>query len=66
VWPQYGEIFICVYIEIFFFSRTSRPISIKLGSNKPWVNGIQNCTYEGQVFFKGKIITKMRKWGGVI
>jgi hypothetical protein len=27
-----------------FFSRTSRPISIKLGINHPWVKGIQNCT----------------------
>jgi hypothetical protein len=30
-----------------FFSRTSRPISIKLGTNHPWVKGILNCTNEG-------------------
>jgi hypothetical protein len=27
-------------ILIFDFSRTSRPISIKLGTNDPWVKGI--------------------------
>jgi hypothetical protein len=26
------------------FSRTSRPISIKIGTNHPWVQGILNCT----------------------
>jgi hypothetical protein len=31
-------IFLCVYIEKkIIFSRTSRPISIKLGINHPWV-----------------------------
>jgi hypothetical protein len=25
-------------------SRTSRPISIPLGTNHPWVNGILNCS----------------------
>jgi hypothetical protein len=29
------------------FSWTSRPISIKLGTNHPSVKGIQNCTYQG-------------------
>jgi hypothetical protein len=29
------------------FSRTSRPISIKLGANHPWVKGILNCSNEG-------------------
>jgi hypothetical protein len=36
-------IFTYVYIEKIFFSRTSRPISIKLGINHPWVKGILNC-----------------------
>jgi hypothetical protein len=27
-------------------SRTSRPISIKLGANHPWVKGILDCTNE--------------------
>jgi hypothetical protein len=40
------------------FSRTSRPISIKLGTNYPWVMGILNCSN----LFKGEIITKMQKW----
>jgi hypothetical protein len=29
------------------FSRTSEPISIKLGTNHPYVKGIQNCTNKG-------------------
>jgi hypothetical protein len=28
-------------------SRTSTPISIKLGANHPWVKGILNCTNKG-------------------
>jgi hypothetical protein len=30
-----------------FFSRTSRPISIKLGINYPWVKRIINCSNKG-------------------
>jgi hypothetical protein len=30
-----------------FFSRTSRPITIKLGINHPWVQGIRNCSNKG-------------------
>jgi hypothetical protein len=30
-----------------FFSRTSRPISIKLSINHPWVKGILNCLNKG-------------------
>jgi hypothetical protein len=30
-----------------FFSKTSRPISIKLGMNHPWVKGILNCSNKG-------------------
>jgi hypothetical protein len=29
------------------FSRTSGPISIKLGTNNPWVKEIQNCSNKG-------------------
>jgi hypothetical protein len=29
------------------FSRTSKPISMKLGTNHPSVKGIQECTNEG-------------------
>jgi hypothetical protein len=31
----------------FFFSRTRRPISIKLGINHFWVKGLQNCSNKG-------------------
>jgi hypothetical protein len=40
-------IFACVHIEKKMFSRTSRPISIKLGTNHPWKKGIQNSTNKG-------------------
>jgi hypothetical protein len=36
---------LCVYIEKIFSSNG--PISIKLGTNHPWVNRIQNCTNQG-------------------
>jgi hypothetical protein len=42
-------IIICVYVEKQIFSRTSRPISIKHGTNHPWVKGYQNCTNKGPV-----------------
>jgi hypothetical protein len=32
-----------------FFSRTAGPILIKVGTNHPYVKGIQNCTNEGQI-----------------
>jgi hypothetical protein len=36
------------YIEKkIFFSRTSRPITIKLCINHPWVKGILNCSNKG-------------------
>jgi hypothetical protein len=40
------------------FSRTSWPKSIKLGTNHPWVKGIQVCSNKGPGPFKGEIITK--------
>jgi hypothetical protein len=40
-------IFTFVYIGKNFFSRTSRLISIKLGTNHPWVKGILNGTIKG-------------------
>jgi hypothetical protein len=49
-----------------FFSRTSRPISIKLGTNHPWVKGILIVQIKGQVFFRGEIIIEMQKFGKVI
>jgi hypothetical protein len=42
------NIFTCVYIEKrIFFSRTSRPISIKASRNHPWIKGIVNCSNKG-------------------
>jgi hypothetical protein len=38
----------CVYVEK-QISRTSRPVSIKHGTNHPWVKGFQNCTNKGPV-----------------
>jgi hypothetical protein len=35
-------------LKTVFFSRTSRPISIKLGKKHPWVNVILNCSNKGQ------------------
>jgi hypothetical protein len=30
-----------------FVSRTSKPISMKLSTNHPWVKGILNCSNKG-------------------
>jgi hypothetical protein len=30
-----------------YFSRTTRPILTRLGTNHPWVKGIQVCSKEG-------------------
>jgi hypothetical protein len=46
-----------------FFSRTSRPISIKLGMNHPWVKDILNCSNKGPGPFQ---IIKMQNFGLVI
>jgi hypothetical protein len=35
-----------------FFSRTSSPISIKLGINHPWVKGTLNCSNKGPGFLQ--------------
>jgi hypothetical protein len=42
-----------------FFSRTSRPNSIKLGINYPWMKENEVVQIKGQILFKGEIITKM-------
>jgi hypothetical protein len=46
-------------------SRFNRPVSIKLGTNHPWVKGILNIKIiiiKGPALFKGEIITKMQKF----
>jgi tRNA splicing ligase len=46
--PQYGKPYLHVFIlKIKIFSRTSRPISIKLDTNHAWVKGILNCSNKG-------------------
>jgi hypothetical protein len=56
-------IFTYVYIEKIFFSRTSRPISIKLGRNHPWVKGILNCANKGPGPFQRGYNLKNSKMG---
>jgi hypothetical protein len=34
-------------LKTIFFSRTSRPISIKFGTNYPWVKRIKDCSKDG-------------------
>jgi hypothetical protein len=41
-----NHIYICLYWK-WIFSRTSWRISIKLGTNHPWVKGILNCSNKG-------------------
>jgi hypothetical protein len=50
--PQLMEktIFICVYSKKYlkiFLSRTSRPVSIKLDTNYPYMKRIQVCSNKG-------------------
>ena len=59
-------IFAYFYIEKKIFSRTSRPIQIKLGINHPWVKGILNCSNKGPGPLQRGDNHKMQKWGGVI
>jgi hypothetical protein len=49
-----------------FFSRTSRPNSIKLGTNYPWVKGIQVCSNKGPCPLQRGDNHKNVKMGGVI
>jgi hypothetical protein len=46
-----------------FFSRTSRPISMKLGTNHPWVKGIPNCTNQVPGPFRRGVNHKKAKMG---
>jgi hypothetical protein len=46
-----------------FFSRTSRPISIKLGINHPWVKGILNYSNKGPGPFQRGYNLKNAKMG---
>ena len=51
--PQLGKLYLHVLIlKNQFFSRTIRSISIKLGTNHPWVNGNLNCSNKWPVPFQ--------------
>jgi hypothetical protein len=39
-----------------FFSRTGRPISIKLGTNHPWVKEIFDCTNKGPYLVRAPLM----------
>jgi hypothetical protein len=53
-------IFTCVYIEKEMFCRTTRPISIKLGTKSSLGNGnLLIVQRNGQILFKGETNTKM-------
>jgi hypothetical protein len=54
-------VFTCVFIEKIFFSRTSRPISIKLSTSNPWVKEFDIVQIKGQILCKREIIAKMGK-----
>jgi hypothetical protein len=41
-----NHIYICIYRKKIFFSIASKPISIKFGTNYPWVNRIKDCSKE--------------------
>jgi hypothetical protein len=52
----------CKYIEKILFSITSRPVSIKLGTNHPWVKKNSELFKRRARFFsKGEIITEIQK-----
>jgi len=44
-----------------FFSRTARPISIKLGRKHAWGMGIHTCSNKGAGHIWGRISGKIRK-----
>jgi hypothetical protein len=45
-----SHIYMFIFLKI--FSRTSRPISINLGTNHPWVKEILDCTNKGPCPFQ--------------
>jgi hypothetical protein len=60
-----NHIYMCLYWKKKIFSKTSWPISIKLGINHPWVKGILIFPIKGQILFKEEIFTKMQNSGMV-
>jgi hypothetical protein len=50
--PQSGKPYLNVFtLKTIFSSRTSWPISIKFGTNHPWVKRIKDCSKEGSGSF---------------
>jgi hypothetical protein len=50
-------------LKTIFSSRTSRPISIKFGTNHPWVKRIKDCSKDGPGSFpRGDIQRNAKKW----
>jgi len=66
VWPHPRglNVYIVTYREMLlkkFFSRTTWPISTKLGRKHAWRMGIQVCSNKGACPFWGPIRDKIRK-----
>ena len=49
-------------IKKIFFSRTTEPISTKLGTKHQWVGGYKIVQINGSALFQGEIIRKNRKY----
>ena len=45
-----------------FFSRTTEPISTKLGINHLWVKSLKFVQMKGPALFQGEIISKLQKY----
>jgi hypothetical protein len=58
------------YLHVFTLNKksnkTSRPISIKVGTNNPWLKEILNCWNKGPGPLKRGDNKKMQKLGGFI
>jgi hypothetical protein len=52
------SVLLSVKFYVYDISRTTGPISTRLGTNHPWEEGIQVCSNEGKPPLKGEIIAK--------
>jgi hypothetical protein len=59
-----SHIYIYLYEKKIFVFRTSKPISVKLGINHPYVKGILNCSNKGPGPLQRGNNHKM-KWGNL-
>jgi hypothetical protein len=55
-----GEIIIKMGWDLLyiFFSRTTRPILTRPGTNHPWEEGVKSDQLKGIALFQGKLIAK--------